>query len=346
MNDNYRNHGCRIHRNIKINDIDSIILENEKLRITILVEKGADITEFLYKPKDVDVMFKSPRGMPEKRSFYTETYDDTFQSIYEGGWQEVFPSASGGGNYKGANFPFHGESFYRKWDCDILKDTEEEISVKFTLSSQKLPLILERTMTLKTNESCVCFDEKITNYSEEEVDFMWGHHPAVGGKFLDESVVMHIPAKKTNHLRGSFGEGAVVKSDENNSSWPVMERASGGTIDMSKVLPKNSKERAMIILSELEKGEYLIYNNNLKVGFGMEWDKEVMPFVWLWANYNGERTYPWFGRAYAVAVEPFSSRVETGIDSLNETIGNKTALKIGGGDTITFKMKAFIKDEI
>jgi hypothetical protein len=55
-----RNYGCRITTDLLLNGIRAVVLENEKLRITILVDKGADIYEFLYKPLDIDFMWRSP----------------------------------------------------------------------------------------------------------------------------------------------------------------------------------------------------------------------------------------------------------------------------------------------
>ena len=37
-------------------------MENELLRLTILVGKGTDIIELLYKPKDIDFMWISPKN--------------------------------------------------------------------------------------------------------------------------------------------------------------------------------------------------------------------------------------------------------------------------------------------
>ncbi len=48
-------------------------------------------------------------------------------------------------------------------------------------------------------------------------------------------------------------------------------------------------------------------NHNKKLGARMKWDKEVFPYIWIWALFCGAEDYPWHGRAYVMGVEPWSS---------------------------------------
>ncbi|MHC4782254.1 MAG: hypothetical protein ACYTE0_04270 [Planctomycetota bacterium] len=58
-----RNYGCRC-REVVYKGHRTLILENEKLRLMIVVDKGTDIIELLYKPKDIDFMWQSPVDLP------------------------------------------------------------------------------------------------------------------------------------------------------------------------------------------------------------------------------------------------------------------------------------------
>lgn len=49
-----RNFGCRINDEMTFRGLRLIIMENDLLRIGILLDKGTSIYEFLYKPQDVD----------------------------------------------------------------------------------------------------------------------------------------------------------------------------------------------------------------------------------------------------------------------------------------------------
>ena len=57
-----RNHGCRISDGWRYEGMQTLILENELLRVVVLVDKGSDIIEFRYKPRDLDFLFFAPGG--------------------------------------------------------------------------------------------------------------------------------------------------------------------------------------------------------------------------------------------------------------------------------------------
>ena len=41
----------------------------------------------------------------------------------------------------------------------------------------------------------------------------------------------------------------------------------------------------------------------------MIWDITMFPYLWVWGMYGGHEKYPWYGRAYVMAVEPWSCSV-------------------------------------
>ena len=58
-----RNFGCRLTKMV-LAGYRAVVLENEKLRVTVIADKGADIYEFLYKPRDVDDIPAVEIGQP------------------------------------------------------------------------------------------------------------------------------------------------------------------------------------------------------------------------------------------------------------------------------------------
>ena len=60
-----RNYGCRLTEMV-LAGYRAVVLENEKLRVTVIADKGADIYEFLYKPRDVDFMWRSWVGLRDR----------------------------------------------------------------------------------------------------------------------------------------------------------------------------------------------------------------------------------------------------------------------------------------
>ncbi len=91
-----RNYGCR-YMEFLWNGYKSIIIENELIRIQILVDKGTDIVEFLYKVFDIDLMWRSPIPLYKPYSFVPTAQGKlgNFIDYYPGGWQEIFPNGGG-----------------------------------------------------------------------------------------------------------------------------------------------------------------------------------------------------------------------------------------------------------
>ena len=49
----YRHYGCRIIDDVIYKGMRTLYLENDLVRVGVLLDKGADIFEFLYKPTAV-----------------------------------------------------------------------------------------------------------------------------------------------------------------------------------------------------------------------------------------------------------------------------------------------------
>jgi len=145
-----RNYGCRVQE-ILWNGFKTLIIENEKLRVAVLVDKGTDIIELLYKPQDIDFMWRSPIEVDAfNPNRLTKAIDSgNFLDVYEGGWQELIPNISTPTNYKGAGLGFHGELIFLPWKYDILVDTPDEVKVLLKVRMKRTPLFINKIITLR-----------------------------------------------------------------------------------------------------------------------------------------------------------------------------------------------------
>ena len=78
-----RNYGCRI-REYTADGLRCVSLENNLVRVGILLDKGADIFEFVYKPRDVDFMFTSPLPFAKNIIPTSANPAGNFMDYYEG----------------------------------------------------------------------------------------------------------------------------------------------------------------------------------------------------------------------------------------------------------------------
>lgn len=303
-----RNCGCRVTDAYTFHGYRTIVMENELLRVSILADKGTDIFEFLYKPTDTDFMWRSPVGFRHPSNFVPSSSPKQgfFMDYYHGGWQEIFPVGGIASEHKGAEWGLHGEVSLIPWQYQIVKDEQDEIVVKFWVRTYRTPFLLEKTLCLKSNQAVLFIEETVTNEGEEEMDFMWGHHPAIGKPFLDEHCVIDVPARKVETLDDVNTNNRLQPAVF--CDWPLVTAVDGvSKIDLSKIPPKSSGSMDMAFLTELEEGWYGITHTQKKIGFGMCWDKKVFPHVWYWMVFGGSFGYPWYGRTYNLALEPWTS---------------------------------------
>src|SRR5919199_616506 len=105
----------RVSTDWKFRDIDTVILENDLLRVVIMPDLGAKIWQLTYKPKGKDLLWHNPRLKPRKLPFHS-IYDDTFF----GGWDELYPNDTPE-ELNGEAEPDHGEIWTLPWEYAIEK---------------------------------------------------------------------------------------------------------------------------------------------------------------------------------------------------------------------------------
>lgn len=326
-----RNFGCRVHANFKINNLDNVVLENEKLRVSVLAGRGADVIECLYKPKDLDLVWLTRHGLPDGDPGYN--YLDAlgaFVDYYPGGWQTVFPNAGAPVNLVGAQFSQHAEVSLLPWKVEILEDTIERVTIKLSCRTRKTPFSVSRIMTLNQNSALLEITEIITNESNVEIPTMWGTHFSFGSPFLypgDKIKIAGTP-KVICHPTGVGGDRRRIENIK-DFTWPTHDG-----IDFS-VIPEKDTPSDMLYITELEMGEYVIDSHKNQVSIKVNWDKDLMPYLWYWQEFGRSKTYPWYGENFNIGLEPFSSYPTNG---LIEAIENKSALIFKAKETKTSLM--------
>src|SRR5215813_10599812 len=193
--DRLRKEGPRLVDEVTLSGFEALILENRWLRVTLLPEKGSDIVELLYKPLDVDVLWRAPSGFWTQEQLYPADLSarGSFIDYYPGGWQEILPNGGPAGDYRGAAFDEHGETPLLPWRAQLIEDRPTRVAVRLTTRCLRTPLAVEKTLSI--GEAPALFlDEAVTNVGAEPVDLMWGHHPALGAPFVDGSCVIDVPA--------------------------------------------------------------------------------------------------------------------------------------------------------
>ena len=315
---------------------NTLILENDLLRVVVLPEKGSDIIEFLYKPVGLDYLWKSPFGLPAKPDMERLPHDQ-FMDNYEGGWQEILPSGGEASSYAGVEYGLHGESWSLPWSVSS-EDCQPALRVSVTLTGRltMLPLVIEKRLTLKAGEAILHVDETLTNESDRPVEFMWGHHPALGEPFLNGDCIMDIPAVKCEG--GSVaGHPAARLGCGPEYDYPIATAKDGLPIDLSVIPPPSARRCDEFWLPDIHEGWVAVTDTKRKIGFGLAWDLTVLNSLWVWQEFHGQTDPPWNGECYVMAVEPWSSYPLSG---LGEAARRNTQIKLQPRGSLNTWLKA------
>lgn len=317
-----RKQGCRMSLDYIYKGMRVAFLENELIRVGILLDKGADVFEFTYKPLDLDFLWQSPIEMRKPFVATSALPEGAFHDYFYGGWQEVLPSAGWASEpYMGTYQGLHGEVSLLPFEAFVVEDTPDYVSIRTRVRTYRSPLMLERTMSLKRDKPVLFIHERLVNESDGDFAIMWGHHPSLGTPFLDEHCVVKTSAKKvaihTFHPNGLWEPGG-------DYDYPMVpNRRTGKLEDITKIRSKDTKSVDVVFFKELDEGWYVINNTQKEVGFGMAWDAKLFRYLWMWQVYGGHNDYPWYGRTYNVALEPFTSFPPAGVPN---AIQNGSAL--------------------
>jgi hypothetical protein len=322
-----RHYGCR-GREVLFKGMRTLTLENELVRISLLLDKGTDIVEFLHKPSDTDFLWHAPWAsrLPAAHVPTSPRPEGTFLDVYEGGWTEVLPTAIAG-SHLGAYFGDMGEASLLPWEYEIVTDRPDCLVVRLEVELARLPLRVEKTLTLERGRPVLRIDEQLVNLSEVPLEVMWGQHPTFGAPFLGPDCVVDVPACQA--YTQSYGEYPRLRQG-GPQAWPYAQALDGTLLDLSRTAPPESRTEDMLYLGQLEEGWYAFTDTARQVGFGMRWDVNVFPYLWYWQCFCGPNPQPFFGRAYAVGIEPWT----TPPIRLEQAIQEGTSLKLGGHQTV------------
>jgi hypothetical protein len=335
-----RNYGCRLITDGTLKGLRTVVLENQKLRVTVLIDKGTDIYEFLYKPLDLDFMWRSPMPLHNPKHFIPSSASEfgSFYDHYEGAWQEIVPSFGPPSSYKGAEYGLHGESSLLPWQFRVIEDQPERVSVDFWVRLYRSPFYIEKRLSLEANSSVLKINEFIENEATEPMAVMWGHHPALSEAFLDEYCTIDHGYRKM-HTQKELSFERQRFAPDSVFDWPLAESLGGQIVDVSSMPPRDSNSADILYFSEPQDAWYAVTNQRLSTGFGMVWDIKAFPYLWMWQVCHGSYSYPWYGRTYNMALEIVTSPPDRGIDS---AVKDHTALVIPPGERITAFANAIV----
>lgn len=330
-----RTHGCRLSTAWSYQGAPALILENELLRVTLLTGHGAHISEFRYKPLDLDVLYHDPSGL------LPDQCDPALPGDYVVGWQEALPSGGAAAEVRGAPYGPHGELARAAWTQSVLEDTPQRVAVQLTTRLQTIPLLLEKRLTLEPGKAVLVLEERLTNEAGIALQLMWGQRIALGGPFLEDGAVIDAPASQVIAHEKTDGYAMRRYKPGLGGEWPLLQTPLGDPVDASHI-PAHGKAKVeeLIYLTGLQEGWVALTNPVRQVGFGLSFDPALFRFIWHLEQLGEFRAgFPWWRRAHYATLEPWTSFPAQGLE---QAMRNHSALKLGPGEQRYTRLAACI----
>lgn len=266
----------------------AIVLENGRLRMTVLPTHGAKVVELVSKAADRDLLYHHPR-FDVRPPVFGANADDW----WTGGIDEILPTGHPA-VVGGEQLPFLGEFWSQAWTARIADSERTSVAVELSCAGIITPLRIDRRMELRAGEPFIRSTHRVTNVGPEPVPFMWGIHPGIA---VRPGARIQVPGAV-----GIFHEGHpdLGLAAGTRFSWPYLP-AAGGSIDLSVARPPDPPSWELAFIEDLSAGWLAVTDPASRSGFAMSFDPEVFPVAWLWGVYGG-----WRG-LYTVALEAWTA---------------------------------------
>lgn len=267
-----RKTGCRFYEFI-FHGFRSLLIENNCIRMVMLLDKGADIISFVDKKTDTEFVWTNPMGISCLEKIQKGNMDsDCFSDNYVGGWFEIMPNFGSSCTFQGKHFTGHGEVTNLPWEYTVLKDSEEEIQLLLITRLSKYPFELRKYLTVQSDSPALYFREEVINLGGTVMEYTWAHHPNIGKPFLNDECVIELPELKKELL-----------------------------------IPKEgSLTNEILTFDHINKG--IIRNQRTGLGISFEWDEEVFRYCKVWLSAGNAFGHHHHGGAYVACILPCSSK--------------------------------------
>jgi hypothetical protein len=153
----------------KYRDEETVTIENDNIKVTVLPGWGSKLASIIYKPLDRELLCQNWCEIYPKEN---RGEDDANVKMSES--DEVFPAVGLFSNnispWSDNEVPENGEVWSVPWEYEIENDL-----VNLWVYGVRFPYKLEKMISL--DKDCVYLKYKATNLSSFKFDFIWAAHP-------------------------------------------------------------------------------------------------------------------------------------------------------------------------
>jgi hypothetical protein len=274
----------------RVGGMKGLIIENEKIRAVLMPEFGARILSLIYKPTETEFVWHNPK-VPVMKPTYRPEFEDM------SGLFDCLPTCENC-TFKKWNLPLYGEVASEPWRLVKTEKTPRAITVRLQRKLPVYPLMVNKTFTLKKNDSMVELNYKLTNLSDDKLEYHYSGHNTL---LINPYYRIILPPEVTKVKRGMAITDRLGKLGD-EISWPLATDKDGKTIDISKVGQPCEGTGENLYTSKLNDSWAVALNESRKEAIGFSFPAKLLPYILVWINWGG-----YLGH-YHIALEPSSGR--------------------------------------
>ena len=297
---------CRVYESSVLGH-RSVVLENRRLRVTVLVDRGAAVFELVWKPADLDLLWRWERGI--RPPGYLPSVDlplGNFQDHFFGGWDLMFPTVDRFQPAAPLPSGYHGEVAVLPWQWRIVADRTDHVALEASVRCVRSPFVIRRVFGGRGDRPELEVDTRFENVGTVPARYAVGEHIALSIEHLLEGASLELDAATSCTMPESCAPDARLGPGE-RMPWPRAAGREGSSVDISRIEQGLLGSSDVVGLVDLARGTLAVVPDDPRQpSLTLAWSNQVTPCAVLWLAFGGDRQPPWFGTARLLAVEPMS----------------------------------------
>lgn len=287
-------------------------IHNDHLYVDIAPTIGADIRRISRVGKNENLLLETRWGGSEaNRCSCSDVSEEHFLTHYAGGWQLMIPNAGFPSLGPNGNVGYHGEAWSRAWE--VLNQEPSSVSLRTMLTTS--PIVIQRTVSLRKKTLEVT--DEVSNSSGENIEFIWGNHPAFSTLLIDETTEVFINAQALEIAESTL---PIVVGE-----LPAFLQKRGDEVYLNNLLTEPYS--FLGFATKFKKGRASILSHKNLLRLDLSWDCAIFPHAWLWIENTRIAEKPWNSSVRTLAIEPCSTKTNMGLAESLKSPGNVVSLK-------------------
>ncbi|MFD2923070.1 DUF5107 domain-containing protein [Halobacillus naozhouensis] len=256
--------------------IESIILENEHIRCTILPSYGGKMASLFDKKANYEWLYQT-----EVEKMTVPAYGQDFSNFDSSGFDEMFPGIDEGPHpHDFSRIPDHGEVWAMPWQV-----TERSYGLDLEVASPFFPYRLKKQVYLKADR--VELNYQAFNLSSQPFPFIWAAHSLLN---MNRATTIRVPSDMNEVINveqasGHLGQWGTIHR------YPITQsKRTGDSIDLSKMEDEAANNIEKFYFTQMvSQGWCQAIQHDIRRTLTYTFPPDKVPYLGVWKTQGGYR---------------------------------------------------------